>query len=145
MIISLQKSESGIEILKLAEKLMALKPGAYTVTVKKRRKLRSNNQNRYYRGVLVLKMSLHLGIDADDMHELYKIMFNPREVVIKETGEIQTIGGTTTKLTTAEMEEYHRKIREWAYDQHRITLPLPNENLDTLIEQLQNQYDGRYN
>lgn len=94
-----------------------------SITVPKSK--RSDQQNRYYWGVVVKILSDELGYFSDEMHELLRIKFLKRELVLNEV--IYTIGSSTTKLSTKEMEEYLEDIRRWAAIELNILIPLPNE------------------
>lgn len=95
------------------------------VVVKVWRQNRSNNQNRYLFGVVYKIISEHLGYTDLELHEIFKAMFLSEEVEFQ--GETLTIVKSSTKLNTAEMEEFISRIRNWAAFEHKLTIPLPNE------------------
>lgn len=86
---------------------------------------RSDQQNRYYWGVVVKILADELGYFSYEMHELLRIKFLKRELILNEV--IYTIGSSTTKLNTKEMEIYLENIRRWAAIELNILIPLPNE------------------
>lgn len=93
------------------------------VTVDKKQKIRSNPENRYYRGVVVPLIAETIGeYDEDEVHEMLKIKFLP----IEKEGFPNSCKSTTT-LTTVEFEEYLSKIRMWASEFLNCYIPLPNE------------------
>ena len=91
------------------------------ITVKPFKKFASDPQRKYYWGVLVKILAKELGYTQDAMHNALKIEFLSYE----DNG--LTFVQSTQKLNTAEREEYHEDIRNWAMSFHGIYLPLPNE------------------
>lgn len=100
-------------------------------TLKKYRKYdqRSNDQNRYYWGVVIKMLSDELGYTPDEMHEAIKYQFlaEPKEVKRKD-GErkIMIIPGSTSSLSTGDFEGLMSKIRSWASFDFGIYIPEPN-------------------
>jgi len=94
------------------------------VEVRQPRKDRTNQQNSYYWGVVVDMVSKELGYEPHEMHEEFKRMFNPQPSKIDP--EV-TFGGSTTKLTTTEMNEYIERIARWAAGYLGIVIPDPTE------------------
>ena len=94
------------------------------VTVDKKQKERSNNQNSYYWGVVLALICETIGEqDADKVHESMRRKFLP----IHYDNLLPDGSKSTTKLTTVEMEEYLSKIRQWASEFLNCYIPLPNE------------------
>lgn len=109
------------------------------ISFSKVKKSRSNNQNRFYWGVVIpliqnglLEATGDLR-SADDIH--YKIllpMFAPiNEIVNKDTGEIIIERLTSSDLTTTQFMEYIMEIQKWASEFLNIDIPNPNE--ETLL------------
>lgn len=82
---------------------------------------RSENQNRYYWGVVVHILAEHLGYFPEEMHEALKLHF-----LKKEANPLPTVRSTTS-LDTAEFEDYLEKVRMWAMTEHEVKIPMPNE------------------
>lgn len=101
------------------------------VTVEEWRNTRSEQQNRYYWGVVVKLISEETGFDTMEAHEVLKHKFNPKhsELTNKTTGEIELIeyGGTTTRMTTKDFMEYIEKIQRWASEFLSLNIPDPNQ------------------
>lgn len=106
------------------------------ITFSKPKKNRSNNQNRYYWG-LVLPLIQNGLLDAtgelrsiDNIH--YKILlplFAPtNEIVNKDTGECITERLTSSDLTTTQFCEYIIEIQKWSAEFLSIDIPSPNED-----------------
>ena len=99
------------------------------ITIRKHKSKRSNEQNRYYFGVVLPILADYFGHDnTEDMHEDMKLKFNPIESKI-EPGK--TIGGTTTKLSTVDFfsaeTSYVERICRWAATEYSIYIPPPKK------------------
>ena len=99
------------------------------ITIRKHKSKRSNEQNRYYFGVVLPILADYFGHDnIEDMHEDMKLKFNPIESKI-EPGKI--IGGTTTKLSTVDFfsaeTSYVERICRWAATEYGIYIPPPKK------------------
>ena len=96
------------------------------VSIKERRKRRSDRQNAYYWGVVVKMLSEHTGYSPDQMHSILKQIFNSEVAMV---GGIECrIEKSTTKLSTYDFsEEYIRSIQQWAAEKFDLQIPDPNE------------------
>lgn len=96
------------------------------LSVSKRFKERSLDQNAYYWGVVIPLLSGHIGYFEDEMHEAMKLKFLYREV----PGKIPTIV-STARLSTKEFSEYIDRIIAWAAQMDPpLVIPLPNEPIE---------------
>jgi len=106
------------------------------ITFSKPKKSRSNNQNRYYWGLVLpliqnglLEVTGELR-SVDNIH--YKILlplFAPtNEIVNKDTGECITERLTSSDLTTTQFCEYILEIQKWSAEFLGIDIPSPNED-----------------
>lgn len=100
-------------------------PERVEVIVRPPSKNRSNQQNRYYHGVVVKLIAETTGNDCNDIHEFLKKNFLSKEIFIK--GELVSIAGSTAKLRTVDFEDYMARIRQWASDFLNCFIPTPNE------------------
>lgn len=93
------------------------------ITLAKRQKSRSGNQNRYYWGVVVSLLSEYIGeYNEDETHEAMKMQFlKVHHEKLPDTCK------STANLTTAEFEDYIEKIRIWAGSFLGFYIPTPNE------------------
>ena len=114
---------------KLYEVLKTRKPKVYNIEIKEYRKDRSNNENRYYWGVVIKELCNHTGYNVDEMHQLLKAKFNPKELVFKQTGESVKIGGSTADMNTLEFETYLEQIRIFSLTELDVLIPLPNQTI----------------
>lgn len=106
------------------------------LTIEKKSKKRSSQQNRYYWGVIVplyregLINSYGEQFTLENAHGDIKRRFSFREIVNINTGEITQIAKSTTENTTTEMEDYHNEIRAFMLEYFNIKCPLPNEQIE---------------
>lgn len=104
------------------------------LTVERKRKKRSLNQNAYYFGVvipLIRKMLEEYGNDVDD-EETHSFL---KEHVGKLTGSVVDSVGrrvaitkSSATLSTAEFENYLLRVTAWAA-QEGVVIPAPNEHI----------------
>lgn len=102
------------------------------ITVERKRKRRSLMQNAYYFGVvlpLVVSGLNEIGyrVDKDKTHEFLKSMFNKKELVNEQTGEILQTVGSTVDMSTVQMMEYFADITGWAAEFLNVQIPEPGE------------------
>lgn len=97
------------------------------------RKDRSNQQNRYYWGVVLKALGDHTGYTPDEIHEFLKQNFLHRNyiriVTKKGTPLKANIVRSTTDLTTTEFEDFMTKVRQWASLELSCWIPEPNEEI----------------
>ena len=97
------------------------------------RKTRTNQQNKYYWGVVVpiwkniIKVEWGTILTTDETHEFLKNQYNFKEIVNHETGEIVKIPKQTKKNNTIEMIDFIERCRQGALLMFSVDIPLPNE------------------
>lgn len=96
------------------------------IVVKPYRKTRSDNQNRYYWGVVIKLLCDELGYSDEEMHEVLKQRFLMREKV-QVAGVEYAIYGNTSSLSTTDFEDFLSKVRAWASIDLGVFIPEPNE------------------
>src|SRR3990167_753904 len=99
--------------------------GEVNVVVKPYHNSRSEQQNRFYWGVVVEIISNETGYTKEEVHEILRAMFIWSIIKIGKR-EIRVVRSTTT-LTTKEFEKYIEEIRRWAVTEINCEIPLPNE------------------
>lgn len=105
------------------------------ITFEKPKKQRTNNQNRYYFGVLIpilqncIKESWGEVWSTEKAHDFCKLQFNFIERVNESTGEIVRVPKSTTENTTTDQEDLHFEIRNFIREWFNTEVPLPNEDL----------------
>lgn len=83
---------------------------------------RSNQQNRYYWGVVIETLAEEIGLTPEETHEALKHKFL---TPIEKKG--YKLYPTTTQLLTTEFNTYIEKIQRWAAQDLSIVIPDPNE------------------
>jgi hypothetical protein len=102
------------------------------ITVSKKYKKRSINQNAYYFGVVVTEIRDRLNelghnVTLDLTHEMLKARFNSQESFNEATGEVFNFPKSTTEMNTEEFCEYIDKIIIFAKQSLDIDILYPNE------------------
>ena len=100
------------------------------ITIRKHKEKRSNDQNRYYFGVVIPILADYFGHDnPEDIHADLKLKFNPTKSKIEPS---KIIGGTTTSLSTVEFfsaeDSYVERICRWAAEEYQIFIPPPRKS-----------------
>lgn len=100
------------------------------ITIRKHRSKRTDDQNRYYWGVVIPILADYFGHDnPEDLHSELKLKFNP---VASKLDPNIIIGGTTTEMTTVEFfsaeTSYVERICRWAAMEYSIFIPPPKKN-----------------
>jgi hypothetical protein len=103
------------------------------LSLKVKRKMRSNPQNGYYWTVVVPMVTEAINsygneYSNDETHEFLKSRFNNREVEMSE-GIMVSLPMSTTELDTIEFSHYIETIQQWASAVLGIYIPSPNEQL----------------
>jgi hypothetical protein len=111
----------------LQEAVLLWPDGPAQLTLEREQATRSREANAYYWAVVVKALSNHTGSTPDEMHELLKVMFLPKDVAIKTgNGAVVAefvIGGSTRELTIGEFYEYVEQIRQWAFEKLDVDMP----------------------
>lgn len=92
---------------------------------------RSNPQNAYYWGVVIMMVQAALNeygneFTRQETHEFLKAKFNFKEVEVSE-GHYLDIPVSTTKLDTVGFMEYILKIQQFGSEMLGIVIPDPNQ------------------
>ena len=103
--------------------LFGLEGKEVEVVVRLPRKDRSNQENRYYFGVVVNLISEHTGYTPDETHEFLKLKFLSKIIVM--AGKDERIPRSSTELSTLEWERWMTEIREWAAQELGLDIPEP--------------------
>lgn len=102
--------------------------GRVEMIVRKWRRTRSNQQNRYYWGVVIAIAAEHFGYSPYEMHQAFKVKFL---YVPEETQEGKIIKpatiGSTKEMNTMEFNRYFEDIRMWMSSEFGVYIPDPNE------------------
>lgn len=102
--------------------------------IKKKKRRRSGQLNRYYWGVVVAliqegMVTLGNDVSRNDVHYYLKYRFNYKELVNIGTGEVLQIPDSTTDLSNTEFMEYMEKCKQFAAEFLNVVIPEPLEQL----------------
>lgn len=131
------KGEGGaVNFPRIEKWLHSLAEGKYVLKAERADK-RSNQQSRYYFGLVVPLMQkafkdLGHELSQQETHEFLKSRFNSFEVVNHDTGEAVSVPKSTTKLSKLEFSEYIEKIQRFAAEFLNTQIPNPGEQLGLL-------------
>ena len=105
------------------------------LTVEKKKRKRSLDQNAYYWGVVVPEVKrgyYDVGYiySESETHDELKKMFIVKEKVNFKTGEIKEVIGSSTELSTTEFLEFIAQIQQWGAEYLSIYIPDPGEQLE---------------
>lgn len=101
------------------------------ITIEKQKNKRSNEQNRYYWGVVIALTKKAIEdingepIGQTDVHDLLRSRLLYHESLNEKTA--LKVPKTTTELSTIEFEKYMDDCRNWAKEYLNIDVPEPNE------------------
>jgi len=104
------------------------------ITVERKRKKRSLNQNQYYWGVVVELIYLALKergweVNREGTHELLRVRFLSEDKPIGNDGEFVTRVKSTTELDSVEFGTYIECCKQFAAEYLNTVIPEPNDQL----------------
>lgn len=105
------------------------------ITFEKPKKQRSNQQNAFYWGIVVVIIKSCLkstgnNLSENDVHDLLRLKFLKETISIKEeTGEVIERVKSTTELTTSQFMDYIAEIQQFAAEYFDVIIPDPNEEI----------------
>jgi hypothetical protein len=105
------------------------------ITFEKPKKKRSNNQNSYYWGIVIVLIKSALkdtgnNLNTNDVHDLLRLKFLKETISIKEeTGEVIERVKSTTELTTSQFMDYIAEIQQFAAEYFDVIIPDPNTEI----------------
>lgn len=117
-------SISFLNVAKVKQHILPFRGQTVEVTIEKRRKRRTDNQNSYYWGVVIRTIANDCGYRSDE--ELAAIHAELKKKFLPRYGKLAITQSTTT-LNTADFTEYIEKVRAWAATELGIYIPDPNE------------------
>jgi hypothetical protein len=121
----------------LSDYLKNCKDWFYEITIKKKHKERSLEQNAYMWWIVYDIISKELWYEIDEVHEVMKEKFLMKKISVKTDKRVKFRRiRSTSDLTTVEFEEYMEKIRSFFLYRNEsdkkkwifwIYIPKPNE------------------
>lgn len=125
---------SGLFDLKpVYDYIRAKADGVFMVEVKRKRKLRSDDQNGWLWGCIypmLLDAMIAEGWEftsTEQLHEFFKAQMTADQVVNKETGEIIKFPSSTAEMDTVTFSTYCEKLREYAREYLNCEIPDPDK------------------
>lgn len=110
---------NGQEIMK---QLKAMNDGEYILTIKKKKHIRSLDQNSYYWALLTIISAESGEYDRDRLHSICAKKFNG-ELVHLPKSPAERIGRSTATLDTPEFAAYVSRVKAWARDEFDMIIP----------------------
>ena len=127
MIWKCQTQDDLRDAFSYAKKTLEVAKHGILINISKKKFKRTTEQNKYYWGVVLKMISDETGYELSEVHEILKSEFlKVNEKVINH--KAYPIYKSTTKLNTAEFEEYLEKCRRFAAINLQIVILLPNES-----------------
>lgn len=117
----------------IAKELPRFEGKRVVITIDRVKSKRSNQQNRFYRGVIVPEQIECFferwgeRFDSEQIHDWNKANVWYEEKVNEETGEVFKIPASSTKIGKLEWEERLDKLRQFFWNSFDWKLSLPNE------------------
>lgn len=134
------KDGNGQEILR---QLKELKDGEYVISVKKKKHIRSIDQNSYYFAILKIA-SIHTGDhDVDRLHEICKKKFNG-ELAHFPKSPVERIGRSTAKLDTGEFSAYVSRVKMWLRDEYDLIIPEKKDTTYQVWAEIEDKYEKTF-
>jgi hypothetical protein len=105
------------------------KDGEYVLSLKKKKKRRSNEQLRYLWGVVYKMISDETGLSQEDVHESMKMQYLcGLKTFVTKTGKTMSLVAPRSlsdigDVTTGEMGKYIEDCRQWAAEFLGIIIP----------------------
>jgi len=127
------------EFLESIEILGGNKKVRVEIIIKKLYKKRSNEQNRYYWGYIIMEFCRGFKettgeiISKEQAHEFLKSKFLYIEFVNEEHGTIERIPRQSSKLTTVEWIEFNDECGKFITEWFGITILEPNQQSELIF------------
>ena len=109
--------------------LKSRKPKLYRVEIKEHRDKRSSNANGYLWGVVYATIAQETGFSSDELHEIFKGKFLTTDKVLKQTGQVFSVPGSTADLDKVQFGEYLDNVLQFALTELDCYIPQPGETI----------------
>lgn len=130
----IEKMNGLFDLKPLYSWMKQVSDGIYKLEVKKVRKPRSNDQNKWLWGC-IYPMLLEALVDAgwefvsvEQVHEFFKARVTTQDVVNRDTGEIVSFPQSTAEMSTVQFMTYCEKLREYGREYLNVEIPDPDKN-----------------
>lgn len=106
-----------------------------TITIQRKKKTRSNQQNAYYWGAVlpIVKRAMRDAghtLTQEDCHLMLRAKFLTKALPLGDDGEFIDHIRSTTELSTVDFLEYIEDIRMWCAEYLGVDIPEPNEQTE---------------
>lgn len=121
---------------KFASELKIFEGDNVSLTLEKKKRKRSNQQSRYYWGVVIPSVKYAMEAKGffvqskEQVHELLKFKFLRTDILHVPTGEVIETIGSTTRLSTLDFENYLEQVRAWSASYLDCIVAMPNEQTE---------------
>ncbi len=134
----------GIEYNRVYNTLLKLRKGEYVIEIFSKKKKHSKGQSGYYHGILILAIALKLGWLKEEVHNYIMETYFPIEKVNPITGEVKTIGRSSSNFDTKEYTELIDVVRSDFLQKIELGVPPPDQVTDEYARKLRETYKNRY-
>ena len=118
---------------RIAVKLKKFDGREVLVEIPDRHKIRTEKQNRYYRGVVCDLISDFTGFTNEEIHQFWRKMF--LQYSRKVSGKVYEFTRSTTELNWMEMTDYIEKIRVYVRDSETLkSVIIPDPDPDYMYK-----------
>ena len=109
-------------------RLLDGKEGFLIINKEVKKRTKSNEQQKYYFGVVVAMIAEHCGFEKHEYQMVHRAISTK---LLSEEKNGLTIVRTTalSEWDTFSWEQYMERVRRWALVEYAIEIPLPNEIL----------------
>ena len=106
-----------------------------TITIARKKKSRSNEQNRYYWSCVVCIVRDCLRdvghrLTIEETHLLLRTKFLSAPLLLNDSGEFIEHIKSTTELSTIDFSNYISDICSWVYEMFNVNIPEPNTQIE---------------
>lgn len=123
----------------MQDALLAFEGKEFQITLEKKKKSRSLNQNSYWWGVVIPMVREGLKeqgmkLSKEETHELLKAKFLQKEVVNENTGEVFKYVSGSSELTTSGFMDFIAEVQQFSAEYLSVNIPAPNEQVNIEFE-----------
>lgn len=118
---------------KIKEAIQSFEGKEIQISIQKKKRQRSSQQNAYYWGLLLPLTTEAVKTEWGEIwsnekaHEFYKSMFLFNEK--QKEGKTVKVPKSTSENSTLQQEDYHLQIRGFLLEWFNVSAPLPNEQI----------------
>lgn len=119
--------------VRFADELKKFNGKEVLVEIPDKYKLRTEKQNRYYRGLVCRLISEHTGFTNEEIHQFFRRML--LQYSRKVGGKVYEFTRSTTELNWKEMTDYIEKIRTYVRESETLkSVVIPDPDPDYMFK-----------